>query len=102
MKKKYAKNPKLAAWGRLGRAANTEAQKEAARINGAKGGRPPGHRCPCGATGRDITLFKYKNEFDPFTGLVVEPPTRYYDCKKCGRTGRLRDIEVERPRRRDV
>jgi hypothetical protein len=29
------------ALGRLGRAANTEAQAEASRANGAKGGRPP-------------------------------------------------------------
>lgn len=33
-------NPHAQALGKLGRAVNSEAQKEAARINGKKGGRP--------------------------------------------------------------
>lgn len=36
------KNPAAVALGRLGRAANTKAQKEAARKNGTRGGRPKG------------------------------------------------------------
>ncbi len=75
------KNPAAVALGKLGRAPNTEAQKEAARLNGAKGGRPPGHRCPCGATGRDVRAHKGYE-------------TVHYECKKCGRTGLLRDIEI--------
>ncbi len=95
---KKRKNPTLAAWGRLGRAANTEAQKEAARINGAKGGRPPGHRCPsCGATGRDVPTVKFNR------GWAGGQETRY-SCQKCGQSGLLRDIKIKvaRPRRRHV
>jgi hypothetical protein len=36
------KNPAAVALGRLGRAANTPAQKAAARANGKRGGRPKG------------------------------------------------------------
>ena len=38
------KNPAAVALGKLGRAANTKAQKEAARSNGKKGGRPKGSK----------------------------------------------------------
>jgi hypothetical protein len=38
------KNPAAVALGKLGRAANTKAQKEAARRNGANGGRPKGSK----------------------------------------------------------
>ena len=40
----YGKNPAAVALGKLGRAANTEAQKEASRQNGKKGGRPKGSK----------------------------------------------------------
>lgn len=42
--KNDGKNPAAVALGKLGRAANTKAQKEAARRNGAKGGRPAGSK----------------------------------------------------------
>jgi hypothetical protein len=38
-----AKNPAAVALGKRGRAANSDAQKEASRENGKKGGRPKKH-----------------------------------------------------------
>jgi hypothetical protein len=39
---KPKKNPAAVALGKLGRAKNTEAQREASAANGLKGGRPKG------------------------------------------------------------
>lgn len=44
MKKNDKRNPAAVALGRLGRAANTPAQQDAARANGRKGGRPTGKK----------------------------------------------------------
>lgn len=71
------KNPAAVALGKLGRAANTEAQQEASRKNGRLGGRPPLYRCGCGATGTDLTRYDSK-----------------YRCLQCGTTGELANIGV--------
>ena len=72
------KNAAAVALGKLGRAANTKAQKAASRKNGATGGRPPKHRCrKCGATGDGLYRAEGK-----------------YRCRKCGRKGKLENIVV--------
>ncbi len=70
-------NKHAVALGKLGRAVNSEAQQEAARINGAKGGRPAKYRCSCGATGVKLAFLARGR----------------YKCKGCGRAGELATIE---------
>lgn len=73
-------NEHAAALGKLGHAPNTEAQREASRRNGRKGGRPPKYRCSCGATGDRPSrgrLRRYKLQFS---------------CLGCGRKGLLTEI----------
>jgi len=66
-------NKHASALGKLGRARNSKAQQEASRVNGKLGGRPAVYRCPCGATGRDISRWKYAG------GMKTK-------CKQCGRS----------------
>ncbi len=71
------KNEAAVLLGKLGRAVNTDAQKEASRRNGALGGRPIKYRCRrCGASGRD---------------LVQKMGRKYlrYKCRKCGAKGTM-------------
>jgi hypothetical protein len=75
----FMKNEHAAELGRLGRARNTEAQQEASRRNGAKGGRPPKYRCSCGATGRVVARFLSKKSWR-------------FKCGSCGRKGLLDEL----------
>ena len=75
------KNEAAVLLGKLGRAVNTDAQKEASRRNGARGGRPVKYRCRlCGASGRDLVQKMGRKHLR-------------YKCRKCSRQGTLKSIE---------
>lgn len=75
------KNEAAVLLGKLGRAANSEAQKEASRLNGKEGGRPLKYQCRgCGASGANLVRKMGRKHLR-------------YKCRKCGRNGTLKSIE---------
>ena len=76
-------NEHAAELGKLGRARNTEAQREASRRNGRKGGRPPEYQCLCGASGGAIGRHRTKDGWR-------------YKCRSCGRKGPLEELRTVR------